>query len=72
MKLSDPDLAQALAIHHLDVDAAVRRSLIALGKFDTSHRHGKNPSATSTQKQASGPSLAANSHRSAGDCVKKI
>jgi hypothetical protein len=26
IKLSDPDLAQALAIHHLDIDAAVRRS----------------------------------------------
>ena len=36
IRLSDPDVAQALAIHHLDIDVAGRREpAIALRKFDS-------------------------------------
>jgi hypothetical protein len=71
--LSDPDLDQALAIHHLHKRrrrAAV--PLIELRKFDIAHRQERTRVRPIEEQAFNNSPLAAISHRGGRDCVKKI
>jgi hypothetical protein len=69
IELSDPDLAQALAIYHLDIDAAGAAEPIILTLRIATER----TLSTGEERQGLNDApLTAISHRRGRDCVKKI